>query len=285
MTLLEYYQQNSDNIKAIFFDIDGTLMLGATPIPGAKETLDFLRRNNVPFAMLTNNSMVSQQFKANQMCEAGIFARPEEIISCALALKPMAEQHRWLDKKFFLMGSVGQNPTYAELAGLTVTRDIKEIDQCFGIINGEGYFNWFHYFAATLNFFRRHPDAPYIVANPDSYWPDADDQYGIAAGGQARFICTLLNELGIKKEPVYLGKPYKIIYEYALAAVAEIHHLTAPIPPQMALMVGDSLKSDILGANRANFNSGLVLTGLTTEVEAMQAPGDFRPKQIFTSLI
>ena len=176
-------------------------MLGATPIPGAKETLDFLRRNNVPFAMLTNNSMVSQQFKANQMCEAGIFARPEEIISCALALKPMAEHHRWLDKKFFLMGSVGQNPTYAELAGLTVTGDIKEIDQCFGIINGEGYFNWFHYFAATLNFFRRHPDAPYIVANPDSYWPDADDQYGIAAGGQARFICTLLNELGIKKEP------------------------------------------------------------------------------------
>ncbi|MEG2076884.1 MAG: HAD hydrolase-like protein, partial [Victivallaceae bacterium] len=204
---------------------------------------------------------------------------------CALALKPMAQHHHWQDKKFFLMGSVGQNPTYAELAGLSVTSDIEEIDQCFGIINGEGYFNWFHYFAATLNFFRRHPDAPYIVANPDSYWPDADDQYGIAAGGQARFICTLLNELGIRKEPIYLGKPYKIIYEYALEAVAEINNLPAPLSPRDVLMVGDSLKSDILGANQANLNSGLVLTGLTTEAEALQAPGDFRPKQIFKSLI
>lgn len=40
--------------KAFVFDIDGVIVRGATPIPRALETLQFLEKNEVPFCLLTN---------------------------------------------------------------------------------------------------------------------------------------------------------------------------------------------------------------------------------------
>jgi len=43
------------NSKVAFaFDIDGLLVHGGTPLPGAKATLEFLQRKKVPFIFLTN---------------------------------------------------------------------------------------------------------------------------------------------------------------------------------------------------------------------------------------
>ncbi len=43
------------NDKIVFvFDIDGVLLRSRSPLPGAKETLEFLKRNKIPFIFLTN---------------------------------------------------------------------------------------------------------------------------------------------------------------------------------------------------------------------------------------
>ena len=49
-------------------------------------------------------------------------------------------------------------------------------------------------------------------------------------------------------------------------------------------MLGDSLASDVRGANRAGFTSALVLTGITTPEMAANADGEFRPGLIFNSI-
>ena len=49
-------------------------------------------------------------------------------------------------------------------------------------------------------------------------------------------------------------------------------------------MVGDSLQSDICGANRLGLSSGLVLTGITNKEQAEKAEGELIPSFVFSKL-
>jgi ribonucleotide monophosphatase NagD (HAD superfamily) len=70
--------------------------------------------------------------------------------------------------------------------------------------------------------------------------------------------------MGRKFEPIYLGKPYPAIYDYAIDEIAENFKLPAIPPRQRVLMLGDSVASDIQGRHSAGLKSGLLLTGLTS---------------------
>ena len=50
-------------------DIDGTLTLSKKALPGAKETLDYFKANNIPFLLLTNNIAKSELIRANEVTE------------------------------------------------------------------------------------------------------------------------------------------------------------------------------------------------------------------------
>ena len=187
-------------------------------------------------------------------------------------------------RRFFVMGDLGE-PSYAALAGLEPCRDPAAIDSCCGVIGAEGVYDWYTHMQAVLNFFRRHPERPFIVPNPDSCWPSGrNGEIGIGAGAQARFITGLLAETGIRVEPLYLGKPYPGIYRYALHRLAERFGLGAAPDPAEVVMVGDSLASDIRGANCCGMVSVLVLSGITDAAAAERATGDFRPSLVFRSL-
>ena len=83
MTLLELYQQDKSRFKSFMFDIDGTLMLGNIPIPGAARLLDVLREDKKPFFFLTNNSTNTHEEIAARLTKAGVRAEPDEIVSCS----------------------------------------------------------------------------------------------------------------------------------------------------------------------------------------------------------
>lgn len=50
-----YFCMEKEKKTGFVIDIDGTLVLGQTPIPGAKQTLEHLHSNNHPLLLLTNN--------------------------------------------------------------------------------------------------------------------------------------------------------------------------------------------------------------------------------------
>ena len=88
--------------------------------------------------------------------------------------------------------------------------------------------------------------------------------------------------MGVEIEPIYLGKPHAAIYEHTLY---ELERRFGVEPePECILMLGDSLASDVRGANRAGFTSALVLTGITTPEMAANADGELRPGLIFDSI-
>lgn len=72
---------------AVLFDIDGVLLRGNGPLPGAKETLQRLQDAGTPFAMLTNGGGTPEAEKAAKVSKILGFEIPEDRI--ILAHSPM----------------------------------------------------------------------------------------------------------------------------------------------------------------------------------------------------
>jgi NagD protein len=283
-TFLKWWGLNISGFSALLFDIDGTLISGKKAMPGVPALIKQLEDNGFPFFLLTNDGNHSTREKSNILKRAGLCIKPDEIISCGDALKPFVRANGLAGKKFFVMGDLGK-PSYAERAGLEIEKCTKRINECAGVIVGEGTYNWQSNISSAMNYFIKYPKRPLIVPNPDSYWPNGPDgELGIGAGGKARFICTILGDYGIKLKPVYLGKPYGAIFNYAFDILKTRFGLSANLQRKRVLMLGDSLASDIRGANRFGFTSGLVLTGITNHEHIRKAKLSFKPDYIFSKV-
>lgn len=283
MPFMEWRKENHLKFDAFLFDIDGTLIAGKHPLPGAEEMLTWLRENKFPFFLLTNDGNHSLQEKSRILAKAGLHVEPQEIASCSSALKGYAVENGIMGKKVFVMGDLGK-PDYAEEAGLLVTRNIDEIDECACVIVGEGSYDWHKNINAAINTFIRNPQKTMVVPNPDSYWPNGPNgEIGIGAGGKARFIKSILNEMGRDVNIKYLGKPYGAIFEYTFNLLENRFNLQRGLPRENIMMFGDNLQSDILGANNIGCASALMLTGVTNIAQAKKSEGNLKPDYVFSS--
>ncbi|MBO5308542.1 MAG: HAD-IIA family hydrolase [Lentisphaeria bacterium] len=282
-TFTEFYKENRADVDAVLFDVDGTLAVGCTPLPGALELLELLKKDHCPFFLLTNDSCRSLREKARLMQGANLPVGQENILSAGNALQIWAERF-YTGGLYYLCGSLG-DPCYALDAGIEVTRDPALAPACCGIIMGEGRFEWKLQLETVFNMLLKRPDLPVICVNPDSYWPQADGiNMGVGGGGFTRFLCALLKDAGHIIEPVYLGKPYSFIYECVSPFVEKNFPGLQIREPRRVMMVGDSLASDIRGGNGAGFTTCLVLTGITSLELAQSAENERKPEYIFKSV-
>ena len=284
--LREHLAADPRRYSAVLLDIDGTLLAAGRAIANAALLVEGLRRNRIPFVLLTNDGNHSPEEKAAGLRRAGVPVLPREIVSCSEANKDYVRERRIRGAQVFVMGDLGV-PCHARRAGLRPTRRLAELDRCAGIIVGEAHYEWESVINGVINSLMRNPRRFMLVPNPDSYWPsDRPNEVAIGAGGVARLIQTILREYGITYEPVYLGKPNPAIYRRALRHLLERHAIAGPIRSSRVLAVGDNLRSDILGGNRMGFTTALVLTGVTA-AHHLDQPGhgrDVRPVLVFKHL-
>lgn len=274
--LLPFLHRHRADFDAVLFDIDGTLVDRGHALPGAAQALAWLRRCGLPQLCLTNDGNHSVSQKAQYLAHAGLEMAPEDIVSCAHAILEFAERAGLAGGNAFILGDLGVSfpPLDAPAADLSPagaaaapvfreTRDPAQLPLCQGVIVGEGTYDWLGVITAVFNFFVRQPQAFLLVPNPDSYWPNGHHGLGIGAGAVARFLQQLLLDYGIDKPPTYLGKPHPPIFQRALHLLRDRHGAHVGVDPARILVVGDSLTSDIQGANAAGCRSALVLTGIT----------------------
>ena len=278
----DYYLRNRDKLAAIFFDVDGTISDDGKPLPGAQELFSLLKKGNFPYLILTNDSCRSCAEKAAHQNRNGLAISAHNIVSSGDALALWAKEH-YRGGCFFRNGRFGR-PDFAAAAGIETTSDPEKIFSCAGVLGGEGAVDMHANLEAIFNFFLRNPEAPYIVPNPDSYWPGGRFGMGFGAGCHAKLIELLLREAGIKKEIVYLGKPYPSIYEVAMQKLAADYPGRDFSNRKKIVSLGDSLYADIRGGNANGFLSALVLTGITNRAMADAAQGEFRPALVFDRL-
>lgn len=282
--LRSWLDEEHPSIFGILLDIDGTLVRGGRVLPGARELITDLDGQSMPYLLVTNDANHSHAEKAAALHAAGLDIPEGRIVSSGDVIAETVRERGLSGRRVFVMGDLG-DPDYAVEAGLEVTRDIRELGGCAGVIVGEDNYDWQPTFNAVINFFIAHPQAPFVVPNPDVYWPDSHGTIAIGAGGKAQFIVSVLEDYGVSVAPEYLGKPYGAVFHYGRSRLIGARGRD-PESDERIVMVGDSLKGDILGANEAGFLSVLTPTGITTreQIAGLAPDSPFRPSLFAAAL-
>lgn len=248
--------------QGFLIDIDGTLKVGSKAIPAADEARSFLRKNGYPFLLATNDAGCSLPAKAASLRCMGLAIEDDDIFCCAESLKQCAERLGLIGCKFFVLGRLG-DPCYGAEAGLVVERDPAMAHACRGVIVSELGYNWEPAINAAVNLLIRKPHSICIAPNPDSYWrAHSGDGINIGAGAILDLILRVVKKNGTRTRPIYLGKPNRVFFQNALFKLRA--HCGRDIQKNTVLVVGDSIFSDIRGANGNGMPSALVLTGATS---------------------
>jgi NagD protein len=226
------------------FDLDGTVYLGDTPLPGAPEALAALRAAGRRVVFLSNNPTKTREQYARKLSGMGIPATPDEIVNSSLAMV------RWLLRE--APGSrvfvVGEQPLKDDLtaAGFRLTERPGEIDVVISSFD-----RTFTYQKLQIAFDAIRAGARFVATNPDRYCPvPGGGEPDCAAMTAAIEACT--------------GKPVEAIVGKPSPIMVEIVGELVGLPLDRCLMVGDRLGTDIAMGKAAGMPTALPLTGETT---------------------
>src|SRR5882762_1168937 len=75
-------------------DMDGVLYRGTEMIAGADQFVRELRRRDIPFRFLTNNSQRTRRDIVAKLIRMGIDVEPEHVFTCAMATARFLEQQK-----------------------------------------------------------------------------------------------------------------------------------------------------------------------------------------------
>lgn len=244
--------------KHFLLDMDGVLIKGRTPIPGANDFISRLNESDREYVVVTNNPVFTPGDLAHRLHSMGLDVPAERIFTSAMATARFLDSQR-PNASAFVVGESGLT-TAVHGVGYVIT----DIDPDY-VVLGEGAFD-----TATLTKAVRliAAGAQFVLTNPDVAGPD---EMGIvpAAGAFAAMI-----EAATGRSPYVVGKPNPLMFRTALNYL-DVHS-------EETYMVGDNLRTDIRGGLEAGLETILVLSGVTSEAEIALSP--YRPNHVFGSV-
>ena len=246
-------------IRSWLMDMDGVLVHEEHAIPGAAQFIDRLRELELPFLVLTNNSMYTRRDLSARLSRGGLDVQEDAIWTSALATSRFLENQR-PGGSAFVIGEAGLT-TALHSAGYT----LSERDPDY-VVLGETRTYSFERIAQAIRLIAA--GARFIATNPDATGPTPDGPLP-ATGSVAALISRAT---GV--EPYFVGKPNPLMMRSALNAIDAHSETTA--------MVGDRMDTDVVSGLEAGMHTVLVLTGSTSRDEAERFP--YRPSRIVDSI-
>jgi NagD protein len=240
-------------------DMDGVLVHEDAAIPGADRFLTRLRELQLPFLVLTNNSIYTRRDLSARLRAGGLHVPEDAIWTSALATARFLEDQR-PGGTAFVIGEAGLT-TALHSAGYTLT----ERDPDY-VVLGETRTYSFERITQAIRLIA--DGARFIATNPDPTGPTPDGPLP-ATGSVAALISRAT---GV--DPYFVGKPNPLMMRSALNAI-DAHSETAA-------MVGDRMDTDVVSGLEAGMHTVLVLTGSTQRAEAERFP--YRPSRIVDSI-
>jgi NagD protein len=246
-------------IHSWLLDMDGVLVREEQAIPGADRFLARLREREIPFLVLTNNSIYSPRDLVARLAASGLDVPEEAIWTSALATARLLAEQR-PGGSAYVIGESGLT-TALHAAGYTL--DDRSPDY---VVLGETRTYSFERITRAIRLIAG--GARFIATNPDPTGPSAAGPLP-ATGSVAALISRAT---GV--EPYFVGKPNPLMMRSALNAI-EAHSETSA-------MIGDRMDTDIVSGLEAGMETILVLSGLTSREEAERFP--FRASLIVDSV-
>ena len=254
-------------IDGFVFDLDGTVYLGESALPGAVECIAELRQRNKQTLFVSNKPLEPARAYAAKLTKLGIPTSPEQIITSAFVLG------HYLSRKspHLRLYVVGEANLVAELRshGLIVVDELLDQDPR-EILDPSGIDAVVVAFDRTLDY-RKLNTAYQALSHGARFFATNADKVCPMPGGaipDAGATITALEHITGRKIELVAGKPSTLVLEVALQRLG--------LPPERCMMVGDRLETDILMGQTAGMVTAAVLTGVSSreDVERLIAPPD-----------
>ncbi|EAL65021.1 hypothetical protein DDB_G0284737 [Dictyostelium discoideum AX4] len=254
-----------DSIDTFIFDCDGVLWIADTIVPGAIETLNYLRQTlGKKILFVTNNSTKTRQQFLEKIKSFNIEAFIDEVYGSSYGAAIYLNQINFPKetKKVFIIGEHGlekelndQNfKTIKEINKLKDGLDSVQntaIDKDVGaVIVGMDTQLTFQKATYAHMCIKEIEGCLFIATNPDTSYPVKNEKTLPGAGSIVAMIQT---STGVK--PITIGKPETLLLDVILKK--------DNLNPERTLFVGDRLDTDIAFAVNGGIRSLLVLTGIS----------------------
>ena len=245
--------------KSYFIDMDGVLMRGAVPIPGAAEFIGRISERGAKFLLLTNNSLFTPRDLRLRLERSGLSVPTGAIYTSAMATA------RFLDSQHpegtaYVIGESGLTTALHEV-GYTLT----DTDPRYVVV-GETVSYSFGRIARATRLVAA--GARFIATNPDVAGPS---EAGLipATGAVSALISSAS---GVK--PYFVGKPNPLMMRTALNAI-DAHS-------EDSVMIGDNMDTDVIMGLESGLETILVLSGVTRREDV--ARYSYGPSRIVDSV-
>jgi 4-nitrophenyl phosphatase len=230
------------NYKGYLIDLDGTMYRGSEEIAEAVGFIDELRKRDIPYLFVTNNSSRTPEQVAENLRGFGINTKDEQVFTTSMATANFIAERK-ANAMVYVIGEEGiqnaltekglelveENPDFLVM-GIDRSIDYEKLTKaCLAVRNG----------------------AIFISTNGDIALPT---ERGLQPGNGA---LTSVVSVSTQVQPIFIGKPESVIVEQALKVLG--------VPKEEVVMVGDNYDTDILAGINAGMDTLLVHTGVTTK--------------------
>ena len=247
-------------IRAVLFDLDGVLYNGEEPIPGAAEAVEQVRSSGVASQFVTNTTSRPRSALVAKLAKFGVRAAPEDILTPPVAAAAWIRSRADGTAALFV-----PEGTRAEFAGLEATDNEASVRH---VVIGDLGRAWdYQRLNAAFRLLHGHPERGLVALGLTRFWQSSDG----ANLDVAPFVAAL--ECATGCTALVMGKPSR---EFFLQAASRLE-----LAPEELLMIGDDLRVDVLGAQRAGLRSALVRTG---KFRPSDLDGDVRPDWVLDSV-
>jgi len=225
--------------RSVLLDLDGVLYRGDEAISGAAEAVRALRGEGRAVVFLTNNSSRTPAAVAGKLTRLGIEAAPEEVVTSAMATAAMLEGAGTA----FVIGEEGVREALAEVGVTVVDGEPERVDAVV-----VGWDRSADYDAIRVASLLVRRGARLLATNTDASYPAPGGELWPGAGA---LVAAVETATGVRA--AVGGKPRRPLFDAALER--------AGVAAGEALMVGDRLETDVVGAVRAGIDAAVVFSG------------------------
>ncbi|MFJ7753033.1 TIGR01457 family HAD-type hydrolase [Peribacillus muralis] len=245
--------------KGYLIDLDGTMYRGTEQIAEAAGFINDLKKRDIPYLFVTNNSSRTPAQVADKLRSIGIASEDEQVFTTSMATANYIAQQK-KGASVYVVGEEGIIEAIKE-------KGLKLVDEnpdylVMGIDRGVNYEKLSKACLAVRN------GAIFISTNGDIAIPT---EQGLMPGNGA---LTSVVSVSTQVQPIFIGKPESVIVEQALQVLG--------VPKEETIMVGDNYDTDIMAGINAGIDTLLVHTGVTDSERLKQY--DQQPTYVVNTL-
>jgi HAD superfamily hydrolase (TIGR01458 family) len=239
-------------VEGLLLDMDGVLALSFEPMPGAVDTLAWIKGKGIPFRIVTNTTTHSRAALAETLRAGGFDVVAGDIITAVVGTAVhLRVHHPDADVMLLTDGDAREDLDGIAVVGAGDPADVV-------VVGGAGddftYEHLNHAFRLLME------GASLVAMHRNLYWRTADG-LELDAGAYVAGLEAAANVVA-----TICGKPAPSFFDSALRLLG--------LPADRVAMVGDDIVNDVLGAQASGLTGVLVRTGKFMESDLSKGRPD-----------